>query len=183
MSEHRSDGRRRSDDALRQSEDRYRRLVDLSPDAVFIVQSGRITFANPAGVRLLGGGDPANILGRSPLDFLHPDEHRIVMQRMNEVLDGARQTIFQDRRYVRFDGVSIDVEVASTLYPDPAGPAMQVILRDISERKRAESLSRESEQRFRQIAESIDEVFWITPPEKDRMIYVSPAYEKIWGRP
>jgi PAS domain S-box-containing protein len=183
MSDHRSDGRRRSDDALRQSEDRYRRLVDLSPDAVLIVQAGRVTFANPAGVRLLGGGDDANVVGRPALEFLHPDEHRMVMLRMNEVLDGARSAIFQDRRYVRFDGTPIDVEVAATLYPDPSGPAIQIILRDITERKRAEVVSRESEQRFRQIAESIDEVFWITPPEKDRMIYVSPAYEKIWGRP
>jgi len=183
MSEHRSDGRRRSDDALRQSEDRYRRLVDLSPDAVLIIQAGRVIFANPAGVRLLGAGDDTNVLGRPVLDFVHPDEHRVVLARIDEVLDGQRPTTFQERRYVRFDGTPLDVEVAATLYPDPAGPAIQVILRDITARKRSEAASHESEERFRQIAESIDEVFWITPPDKNRMIYVSPAYEKIWGRP
>ena len=183
MSDHRSDGRRRSDDALRQSEDRYRRLVDLSPDAVLIVQAGRVIFANPAAVKLLGATEHAEVVGRSALDFLHPDEHRVVMQRMAEVLDGERSTVFQERRYLRVDGTALDVEVAATLYPDPAGPAIQIILRDITARKSAESASRESEERFRQIAESIDEVFWITPPEKDRMIYVSPAYEQIWGRP
>ncbi len=140
-------------------------------------------FANPAGVRLLGAGDDSKVVGRPALDFVHPDEHRAVVARMTEVLDGARHAVFQERRYVRCDGVPIDVEVAATLYPDPAGPAVQVILRDITERKRTETTSRESEERFRQIAESIDEVFWITSPDKDRMIYVSPAYEKIWGRP
>ncbi len=183
MSDHRSEGRRRSDDALRQSEDRYRRLVDLSPDAVLIVQAGVVVFVNPAGVRLLGLGDESNVLGRSALDFVHPDERRVVKSRMDEVLDGERPTMFQERRYVRFDGEALDLEVAATLYPDPAGPAIQIILRDIAERKRAETASHESEERFRQIAESIDEVFWITPPDKNRMIYVSPAYEKIWGRP
>jgi PAS domain S-box-containing protein len=183
MSDHRSDGRRRSDDALRQSEDRYRRLVDLSPDAVLIVQDGLVIFANPAGRRLLGGSDDAVVVGRPALDFLHKDEHAVVATRMNEVLNGARQNIFQERRYKRFDGTPLDVEVAATLYPDPGGPAIQIILRDISQRKRAEAKTRETEERFRQIAESIDEVFWITPPDKNRMIYVSPAYEQIWGRP
>jgi PAS domain S-box-containing protein len=183
MSEHRSDGRRRSDDALRLSEERYRRLVELSPDAVFIVQAGRVLFVNPAGVRLLGANDATEVIGKSVADLVHPDELRSVLSRIDEVLEGERATVFQERRYTRFDGTEVDVEVGATLYPDPAGPAIQIILRDITDRKRTESLSRESEERFRQIAESIDEVFWITPPDKNRMIYVSPAYEKIWGRP
>jgi PAS domain S-box-containing protein len=183
MSEHRSDGRRRSDEALRQSEDRYRRLVDLSPDAVFIVQAGRVLLVNPAGVRLIGARDASEVVGKPVFELIHPDDRDTVLGRIDEVFSGERPTIFQERRYKRFDGKVIDVEVASTLYPDPGGPAIQIILRDITERKRTEATSRESEERFRQIAESIDEVFWITPPDKNRMIYVSPAYEKIWGRP
>jgi len=183
VAELRSDGRRRSDEALRQSEDRYRRLVDLSPDGVLILQSQRVVFANPAAVALLGARDESELIGRSVLDLAHPDDHPAILARMAEVLDGQRATTFQERRYIRFDGVPLDVEVAATLYPDPAGPAIQVIMRDITARKRSESANRESEERFRQIAETIDEVFWITPPDKNRMIYVSPAYEKIWGRP
>ena len=183
MSDHRSEGRRQSDDALRLSEERYRRLIDLSPDAVLIVRGGVVTFVNPAGVRLLGAEDATGILGRSALDFVHPEEQRILSARLGEVLGGERAKMFQERRYVRHDGRAFDLEIAATLYPDPAGPAIQVIARDITERKSAEAVSRESEERFRQIAESIDEVFWITPPDKNRMIYVSPAYEKIWGRP
>jgi len=183
MSEHRSDGRRRSDDALRQSEDRYRRLVELSPDAVFILQSGRVLYVNPAGVRLIGAPDASSVIGRSIGEIIQPEERQDVIARVQEVLDGERATMFQERRYTRLDGTPIDVEVAATLYPDPAGPAIQIILRDISSRKRAEATSRESEERFRQIAETIDEVFWITSPDKNQMLYVSPAYEKIWGRP
>jgi PAS domain S-box-containing protein len=182
MSDHRSDGRRHSDDALRQSEERYRRLVDLSPDAVLIVRAGRVTFANPAAISMLGATDEAGVLGRPAFEFLHPDERPALADRLNEVLDGSRAQVFQERRYVRADGRAFEFEVAATLYPDPAGPAIQVVLRDITERKRLETLSREGEERFRQIAESIDEVFWITPPDKNSMIYVSPAYEKIWGR-
>ena len=182
MSEHRSEGRRKSDEALRQSEERYRRLVDLSPDAVVIVQAGHIVFVNPAAVTLLAANAPAEIVGRRALDFLHPDEHPALLAGIQEVFEGTKTAAFVERRCLRFDGTTIDVEVAATLYPDPGGPAIQIILRDITHRKRAEVALRKSEERFREIAESIDEVFWITSPDKNRMIYVSPAYEKIWGR-
>jgi len=52
----------------------------------------------------------------------------------------------------------------------------------IAERKRAEEALRASEERFRELAETIQEVFWVTDPSKKRMLYISPAYEKIWGR-
>ena len=183
MTQHRGEGRRKSDESLRQSEERYRRLVDLSPDGVLIIQQGKVVFVNPAGVKLLGARDESEIVGRGPLDFVHPDERAHVMNRMREVLDGLRPATFMERRYLRFDGSPIEVEAAATMYPDPAGPAIQVILRDITGRKRAEVALRDSEERFRQIAETIDEVFWVTSPDKNEMLYVSPAYEKIWGRP
>src|SRR5580765_5723488 len=103
MSDHRSDGRRRSDEALRQSEDRYRRLVDLSPDAVFIVQAGRVLLVNPAGVRLIGARDASEVIGKPVFELIHPDDRQTVLGRIDEVFSGERPTIFQERSYTRFD--------------------------------------------------------------------------------
>ncbi len=57
-----------------------------------------------------------------------------------------------------------------------------IVFRDITERREAERAVEESQQRFRQLAEHINEVFWITDPTKDRIIYISPGYEETWGR-
>jgi PAS domain S-box-containing protein len=62
------------------------------------------------------------------------------------------------------------------------GQHLLVMFTDIEERKRSEAALRESQQRFQELAENIEEVFWMTDPQKDRMLYISPAYEKIWGR-
>ncbi|OIR05173.1 blue-light-activated protein [mine drainage metagenome] len=67
-----------------------------------------------------------------------------------------------------------------TIQLEDANRALQ---RDIGDRKTAEISLRETEQRFRMLAENINEVFWITDPEADRITYISPAFEKIWGRP
>lgn len=68
---------------------------------------------------------------------------------------------------------------------NPQGRITRVIgiMWDISTRKRAEENLRENEERFRQLAENIQEVFWMTDLGKNEMIYISPGYEKIWGRP
>ncbi|HEX4825131.1 MAG TPA: PAS domain S-box protein [Candidatus Polarisedimenticolaceae bacterium] len=183
MSELRSDGRRKSDEALRLSEERYRRLVDMSPDAVFIVQGGLVRFVNPAALKLLGITHEERVIGRLVFDLFHPDDHPALMARYQEVIQGAREPGFIERRYRRPDGSTIDIEVAATLYPDPDGASVQFIVRDVTDRKRALEALRQSEEQFRQIAETIDEVFWSTSADKNRMVYVSPAYEKIWGRP
>lgn len=60
--------------------------------------------------------------------------------------------------------------------------AIGAVLVEVTEQKRAEDALRESEGKFRELAENIDEVFWLTDPAKNQMLYISPSYEKIWGR-
>jgi PAS domain S-box-containing protein len=79
------------------------------------------------------------------------------------------------------DGRIIEVEVIAT-FLKLQEPCVFAFMRDITERKRAEQLLRASQERFRQLAENIREVFWITNPAKNEMIYISPGYEEIWGR-
>ena len=138
--------------ALLSSEDRYRSLVDLSPDSIWITQDFKIVFANAACLRLLGAARPEQVLGRSPLDFIHADRHVAVRERTAALLAGAARVPPLEERLVRLDGTLVDVEVAAAQLRYGSGTAIQVIHRDIGERKQAEAALRRSERLYRALA-------------------------------
>jgi two-component system cell cycle sensor histidine kinase/response regulator CckA len=84
----------------------------------------------------------------------------------------------------RKNGEDFPIKLSSGLIRGPDGQprALIGVANDITERKRMELALKESEERFRQLAENIGEVFWLTDPDKNRIVYISPAYEAIWGR-
>ena len=124
-------------EAVREGEERYRRLVELSPDGITIMSEWRFVFMNPAGIRLLGGSCLENFLGRSVFDFIHPDHHGIVSERMRRMEEHGESAPWLELKFVRLDGLEIDVEVASTPFTLGGKPAVQSIFRDITERKLA----------------------------------------------
>jgi PAS domain S-box-containing protein len=82
----------------------------------------------------------------------------------------------------RKDGIEIEVEVANSPIVFQGRPAVLVLGVDVTERRRAERAQRESEEKLRQITDNIQEVFWMSDPELREIQFVSPAYERIWGR-
>jgi PAS domain S-box-containing protein len=123
---------------LQESEERYRSLVELSPDPICIYQNGSFVFMNSAGLKLLGASSLDQIVGRSVLDFIHPDYHERVIERMTEVVQGNKSTPPLQEKALRLDGRPIDIEVMSTpiVYNDLL--SVLVVVRDISERIRFE---------------------------------------------
>ena len=126
---------KRAEQTLRESEERYRQLVDLSPDAIGIHQQGVIVFANPSMVRIIGANNAEELFGTSILDFIHPDYHEVVQKRIQG--DTYNHT-FVEERIIRVDGTHIDIEVAAVPYEYQGQMHTQVIFRDITERKRHE---------------------------------------------
>jgi PAS domain S-box-containing protein len=141
--------RKRAVKELAESERRYRKLVELSPDAIYTQCEGKFVYINPAGVKLLGASCLEDLLGRAVLDFIHPDYREIVAERIGQV---RRQNLVPciEEKYLRLDGTTVDVEVAATpsIYNDC--PAAQVIARDISERKRNEEQKKRLESQLHQ---------------------------------
>jgi PAS domain S-box len=131
--------RRHAEEALQSSEEKYRSLVELSPDALFVVQNDeRIIFINSAGVKLLGAPAAENLIGKSVREIFHPSSWKSVQQRLAQMLHEGKPTPFRERKMVRLDGTTVDVEIAAAPLTFHGKPAAQAIAHDITERKRSE---------------------------------------------
>lgn len=130
--------RRQSERAIKHSEERYRRLVEVSPDAIFVSRGDRIVFINDQGVKLFGADSPDDIVGKSLWELIHPDDHAAVRARLQQLVEGRETVPLVEEKIVRLDGRVVDVETSAARFIDHEGMGVQVVLRDISERKRAE---------------------------------------------
>jgi PAS domain S-box-containing protein len=137
--------RKRAEHLLRQSEERYRRLIAISPYAILVTRGEHIIFANDQAIKLFGAVKADEILGKSPVDLVHPGYHAIVGERMHELLEGSPQVPMIEEKILTLDGRAVDVEVGAARFVDEEGPAILVMLRDISERKRLQEQLRKTE--------------------------------------
>jgi len=142
--------RKRAELALRESERRYRRLVELSPDAVFVHAENRIRLINAAGAKMLGPAEPEEIIGKKALDFVHPDYRDLVRDRIRRVHAG-QAVPFAEVKLRRLDGSELIVESVSVSFHYDGKPAVQSILRDITKRRRTEEALRENDNLIREL--------------------------------
>ncbi|MBE9478589.1 MAG: PAS domain S-box protein [Chloroflexi bacterium] len=127
-----------AEEAVKESEERYRRLVELSPVAIAVHSEGKIVYANPACSRLFRASSQEELLGRPALDFIHPDYLDIVKERIQRGYQEGLPARLINEKMIRLDGQIIDVEVAAQPITFQGNPATQVVILDITERKRAE---------------------------------------------
>jgi len=171
--------------ALSESEERFRSVVETASDAIVLGdQNGNIISWNKAAQALFGYA-AEEVLGE-PLTIIIPTRYRASHQRGIERLHatGRPQIIGKtvELNGLRKDGSEFPLELSLGTWRTREGTFYSGMIRDITERRRREEALRESQERFRQLAENIREVFWLTDPQKSQMIYISPGYEQIWGR-
>ena len=126
-------------EALAASEERYRALVDLCPDAFWVNVDGRVVFANQAAVALLGAESSAQIHGRSIFEVIHPRYHDAVRARMERVLREGWTASLLEEELVRLDGSTVPVEIVAGPITFEGRRGLMVIARDVSARKLAEA--------------------------------------------
>src|SRR5437867_871807 len=131
--------RKQAEEALKESEERYRVLVEFSPNSICVHQDGKLLYVNPAGVRLFGATNRDELVGRSVLDFIHPDSLPVVRERIRQVGAGGTAPLIEEK-FVTLNEEVRDVEVTSIPIIYERAPAAQVIIRDITERKQGEAI-------------------------------------------
>lgn len=137
--------RQRAEAALRESEARYKLLVEHSPDAILVHADGVLVFANPVAVQMLGADNSQSLIGRPYLDIVHPDYHGIVKARAQQILQGGAPVPKIQEHFIRLDGKSVDVEVSTLPFAYQGKPAVQVVAQDVSQRKRLEAQLRQAQ--------------------------------------
>jgi PAS domain S-box-containing protein len=158
--------------------DQFRRLVESSPDGILITRDFRLEFLNPAAVRLFGASAPEQLLGKSVFDIMHRESHAVIRDRIERLVRGESLPLVEEK-IVRLDGTAVDVEVNSTLLDAETG-AIQVIVRDITERRRRDALLRESEERLKLAFAGAQEGVWDWNVETGEVVY-SPRWKQMLG--
>ncbi|MGV8038550.1 MAG: PAS domain S-box protein [Thermoanaerobaculaceae bacterium] len=175
-------GLRQAQQALEESAFRYRQLVELSPEAIAVHCQGTLVFANPAAVRMLGADSPDRVVGQPVLDFVHPDSRAVVRQRVQRMLETGQPEPLMEERFLRLDGSAVEVEVAAGPFTYLGQPAIQVVFREITERKRMMAELEESQARQAAILAAVPVAVYTAdvPAELDAQ-WMSSSVERFTG--
>lgn len=190
--------RKRMENSVRESEERYRTLIELSPSGVFVFCEGRTVYVNRTGALLLGAQDPQEILDRPTFEFIHPDYHQEVRESVKRLFRGGVSVHSAERVYVRLDGTTIPVQVEAGQIMWDGKPAILGMFSDITERKQAEdalanlnaTLERQvsdrtealcrSEERFRQFFDHAPNVKALKD-HNGRYLYTNRRFDEVFG--
>ncbi|MEQ2009008.1 MAG: PAS domain S-box protein, partial [Limisphaerales bacterium] len=126
--------------ALRESDERYRDLVDNAPTGIFINADNQFAYVNAAFCRIVGASSPEQLLGKPVFDRYQPEFHEAIRKRIAHLLETGESVPLMDQRYVRMDGTLVDVEATATPITYEGRRAFQVLVNDITARKQAEAV-------------------------------------------
>ena len=170
----------RAEAAIRESEEKFRTLVESSLVGVYIIQDGRFVYTNPAMSKMYHYTAAEFMAMPSVLDTVAPEDHQAVMDNIRKRIDGEAESIKYDFTAVKRNGERVRVEVFGSRTSYHGRPAVIGTAEDVTERKNAEERLRHSEERYRSLfEESIDAIYVTTPAGK--FLDINTAGVKLFG--
>ena len=172
--------RKKAEAAIRESEEKFKTLVESSLVGVYIIQDGKFAYANPALSRIFGYTQEELTAMPSLVAGVVPEDRNRVRERMRKRLESDAQTGKYFFHAIRKDGAIIELETLGSRTMFRGRPALIGTLEDVTERRNAEEKLRESETRYRDLFEnSVDAIYLSTP--SGRMLDINPAGVKLLG--
>ena len=175
--------RKRAETALQQSEERFRSLFENATVGIYrTTPEGKILIANPVLIAMLGYQNLEELIRRNLEERgFEPGHPRQLFHERVQSEGGVKGL---EAAWTKQDGSIIFVRESARAIRAPNGQILfyDGIVEDITDRKHAEERLQESEERFRQLAENVEEVLLLFDPQLNKVFYVSPAYEKVWGQ-
>jgi two-component system, cell cycle sensor histidine kinase and response regulator CckA len=166
-----------AEEALEKREATLRTLIEANPESLFLLDT--------RGVILAASHVAAQRIDKTLEEVIGAVAFALVSNEIGQKRFEIFQQVVASGTPARFEDIrgNFHLDISMTpIFDQDKVVQVAVLAVDISRRKLAEAALRESEQRFRLMAETIQDVFWIDTPSFDRIIYVSPAYEQVWGR-
>ncbi len=161
----------RAEAALQASEERYRHLIEQTPEAVAVHRNGVVLYVNPAAVALMRAGSAGELLGRHVLEFVHPAFHELVRERQRRLAAGE-DVGPAEMEFILCDGTIARVETVGAPTIFAGEPAAQLWIRDVTEQRKIEAL-------YRVVVDSVRDPIWIADRDDAgdwRMVFVNQAY-------
>ncbi|NRF95571.1 PAS domain S-box protein [Paenibacillus frigoriresistens] len=166
--------------ALNQSKERYKKLVQFSPDAIFVISNGNLVFINPVGSKLLKADESNQLLGRSIFELISTSLQGQFIEFIRNILQGQDAGETVATQLVCLDESVIDVEVVGVEIIYNEEHSVQLVIRDISDRILAKRALEESESKYRLITENMTDLVAVIHTN-GRVFYASPSHEIVLG--
>lgn len=166
-------------EALRRSEQRYRVLVEHSPEAIAVHRAGVLVYVNRAAIDLFGARTEADLVGRSILDLIHADSHGFVLTRVHSAVEDGVDSVPADVALLKLDGSRIEAEIQGLPILFEGQACLLASMRDITKRKQTEEALRRSRARLRGIFESATDAI-ISADESQVIVSANPAAARMF---
>ena len=135
--------RTQAEAALRESEQRYRRLVELSPEAILVIADEALVYVNAAGLRLFRAADATEMRDRPLRDLIHTEDVKRVLAGLRRLLSSGSDVAAAELRLRRIDNSALEAEISAAGVTFDGRPAVQVLVRDVGERRQMERMKDE----------------------------------------
>lgn len=168
-----------SEQRQRHAERSYRNLLEQIPLGVGIHKNGKLIYVNEYALKMMAARTPEDMIGKNVIDFVHPQYREIAISRVKKALDGETAPVMEEQ-YIRVDGKVIDVEVSSHPFTYEGEPAVQVIVKDITDKKVAQETIRKAETLFSQLFQNSPFAI-VMLNDKGAVVRINKGFEEMFG--